>query len=151
METQTPLRIGRDRFLTLLRHQELLVEQRRYKPQTTNSRHWMRKYSNLIEGLKPTRPNELWVADITYLELRPVYRYLSLITDAYSHKVVGWAVGSRYDNTIARIAARTCTTETERRWIDAATDSSFRSWRSILFGCLYEALTGARHSNQHDN
>lgn len=99
LEQQTSLVIGRDHFLRLLRQQDLLVARRSYRPQTTNSRHWMRKYPNLILGLRPSGPNQLWVADITYLLLQPSYRYLAVITDAYSHKIVGWAVASSLDTT----------------------------------------------------
>lgn len=83
--------IGRDRFFRLLReHQLMLYPTRRYVVYTTNSRHCLRKYPNLIQNLVLDRPNTLWVADITYVRLEPDYRYLSLITDAYSHKIVGY-------------------------------------------------------------
>ncbi len=83
--------IGRDAFFELLREQGLLVRKRRHsKPQTTSSSHWLRKYSNLIIGLVPTAANQLWVSDITYIHLQEGFAYLNLITDAYSHKIVGF-------------------------------------------------------------
>jgi transposase InsO family protein len=83
--------IGRDAFFELLRGQGLLVRKRkRSKPRTTFSGHWLRKYSNLIIGFVPVSPNELWVSDITYIHLQRGFAYLSLITDAYSHKIVGF-------------------------------------------------------------
>lgn len=68
-----------------------LKRRRRYK--TTDSRHHYRKYPNLIADVVPSRPNEIWVSDITYVETDEGVCYLSLITDTYSHKIVGWAVG----------------------------------------------------------
>lgn len=85
---------GRDAFIEILRKHGLMVHirrRRRYK--TTDSEHHYRKYPNLIKDIAPSRPNEIWVSDITYVETDEGVCYLSLITDAYSHKIVGWAVG----------------------------------------------------------
>ena len=83
--------IGRDAFFDLLSEHNLLVRKRkRRKPITTFSGHWMRKYPNLIEGFYPTAPNQLWVSDITYIVVGNGFAYLSLITDAYSRKIVGF-------------------------------------------------------------
>jgi transposase InsO family protein len=83
--------IGRDAFFDLLSECNLLVRKRkRRKPITTFSDHWMRKYPNLIEGFYPTAPNQLWVSDITYIIVGNGFAYLSLITDAYSRKIVGF-------------------------------------------------------------
>ena len=82
---------GRDAFLGLLRDFRLM--QGRPKPRhTTNSNHRYRKYKNLIRGFVPTRPNELWVSDITYIDLADGCCYLHLVTDAYSRKIVGWCL-----------------------------------------------------------
>jgi len=83
--------IGRDTFFDLLSEHNLLVRKRkRRKPITTFSDHWMRKHPNLIEGFYPTAPNQLWVSDITYIVVGNGFAYLSLITDAYSRKIVGF-------------------------------------------------------------
>ena len=83
--------IGRDAFFDLLSEHNLLVRKRkRRKPITTFSDHWMRKHPNLIEGFYPTAPNQLWVSDITYIIVGNGFAYLSLITDAYSRKIVGF-------------------------------------------------------------
>jgi len=87
---QHAIGMGRDAFFDLLRGNGLLVRRRRSRPHTTNSKHWFRKYPNLIEGFIPTAPNQLWVSDITYIRLPNEFAYLSLITDAYSHKIVGF-------------------------------------------------------------
>lgn len=88
---QHTISLGRDAFFEMLRNQGLLIrKRRRSKPQTTFSNHWLRKYQNLIIGFVPTAPNQLWVSDITYIHLNDGFAYLSLITDAYSHKIVGF-------------------------------------------------------------
>ena len=81
--------IGRDRFFDLLRKEGLLVLKRRKYTVTTDSRHWMRKYPNQIKDLVLTRPEQLWVADITYIDTTEGNAYLHLITDAYSKQVMG--------------------------------------------------------------
>lgn len=86
---------GRDAFIEILRKHGLMVHLRRRKRyKTTDSNHNYRKYPNLIVDVIPSRPNEIWVADITYVETEEGVCHLSLITDVYSHKIVGWAVGS---------------------------------------------------------
>lgn len=83
--------MGRDVFFDLLRENGLLVRRRKRKyPTTTFSRHWMFKYTNLINYFIPTGANQLWVSDITYVEVGGDFAYLSLITDQYSHKIVGY-------------------------------------------------------------
>lgn len=85
---------GRDAFIEMLRKHGLMVKMRRRKRyKTTDSNHNYRKYPNLIVGIIPSRPNQIWVSDITYVETEEGVCFLSLITDAYSHKIVGWSVG----------------------------------------------------------
>ena len=82
---------GRDAFLGIMRDFGLL--QQRPKPRrTTNSNHRFRKYKNLIKGFVPTRANQLWVSDITYVDLAIGCCYLHLVTDAYSRKIIGWCL-----------------------------------------------------------
>ena len=83
---------GRDRFFVLLRRKGLMLP--KPKPRhTTNSNHRYHKWKNLIKGITLTAANQLWVADITYIALEGGdVCYLHLITDAYSHKIVGWAL-----------------------------------------------------------
>jgi len=89
--------IGRDKFLDVLRDNDLLVKRRRRRTQTTMSRHRLRKYPNLAKGLKIDRAGQLWVSDITYLNVGGAHCYLILITDAYSRKVVGYNFGRTMD------------------------------------------------------
>ncbi len=71
----------------------MLVRRRKRKTITTDSNHPYRKYPNLIKTFIPLKANELWVSDITYIDTREGFMYLSLITDAYSHKIVGYHLG----------------------------------------------------------
>lgn len=86
------LDIGRDYLFDLLKTHKLLIRSRKRKAITTDSRHWMRKYSNLIQGLVVTRANQVWVSDITYIRFTNGFLYLALITDAYSRKIVGYSL-----------------------------------------------------------
>lgn len=83
-------KIGRDFLFDLMRERSLLVSKRKKYHKTTNSRHWMRKYPNSIKDLEINRPEQVWVADITYLQVQKVHYYLHLITDAYSKRIVGY-------------------------------------------------------------
>jgi putative transposase len=85
--------LGRDRFYSIVRAAGLMIYPHVVRrPRTTNSKHWMRTYPSLISDLVVDRPDQLYVSDITYVELQPHFCYLSLVTDAYSHKIVGYAL-----------------------------------------------------------
>ncbi len=88
------IKIGRDKFFDVLRNNHLLIKSKRSRTKTTCSYHHFNRYKNLIENAAPLRSNEIWVADITYLWLKPQDRfcYLSIITDLYSRKIVGHCV-----------------------------------------------------------
>jgi len=88
------IRLGRDRFFNLLAENGMLVRKRkRKKIQTTDSNHPFKKYPNLIKELTLSQANQVWVSDITYLPLvGSRFCYLSLITDAYSRKIVGYCL-----------------------------------------------------------
>jgi putative transposase len=85
-------KLGRDRLFDILRRNHMLVRRRKRGPMTTYSKHWLRKYTNLIKGVTLTGPNQLFVSDITYLRVKGGFCYLSLVTDAWSRKIVGWDV-----------------------------------------------------------
>lgn len=87
------IKIGRDALFNMLSANHLLIRKRKRRIQTTNSYHWLRKYPNLIREFVPTAPNQLWVSDITYWKINSrEHLYISFITDAYSHKIVGYQV-----------------------------------------------------------
>lgn len=90
--------VGRDRFEDIVDKYGLKVRAKVRKPKTTDSTHGLPVYPNLISELIPTRPNELWVSDITYIpvwlsETEYVFCFLSLVLDAYTEEIVGWSVG----------------------------------------------------------
>lgn len=82
--------IGRDSFFGLLREHNLLVKPKKRFVRTTLSSHHFKKWPDLTTGLQPTAAQQLWVSDITYLSTQNGFIYLSLITDAYSKKIVGY-------------------------------------------------------------
>jgi transposase InsO family protein len=84
------IKMGRDAFFDLLRKEELPVRIRRRKTITTDSNHYWRRYPNLIKDFIPLAINQLWVSDITYIIIVSGFGYLSLITDVFSHKVIGF-------------------------------------------------------------
>ena len=88
------IKMGRDALFDFLSSNYLLVRKRKRRIQTTQSFHWLRKYPNLIRDFVPTEPNQLWVSDITYWKIIGGHVYISFITDAYSHKVVGYHVAN---------------------------------------------------------
>lgn len=94
------VRCGRDALFTLLRSRQLLVAKKRSFTKTTDSHHRFRKHPNLVKDApKPTAPNQLYVSDITYLPTRQGTVYLSLVTDAWSRKIVGAHVHSSLHTT----------------------------------------------------
>lgn len=87
------IKMGRDALFNMLAANHLLIRKRKRRIQTTNSYHWLRKYPNLIREFIATAPNQLWVSDITYWKINNgKHLYISFITDAYSHKIVGYQV-----------------------------------------------------------
>ena len=88
------IEVGRDYLFDLLEEHKLLIRQRKRKMFTTDSHHWMRKYANLTRLLIVSRPEQLWVSDMTYIRVMNQWGYLSLITDAYSRKIMGFCFRS---------------------------------------------------------
>jgi transposase InsO family protein len=84
------IRLGRDRFYNVLKDKGLLLDKLPRSPRTTNSYHTLPVFSNLIKDMSLTKPNQVWASDITYLRTQEKFMYLSLITDMYSRKIVGY-------------------------------------------------------------
>jgi IS30 family transposase len=84
------IKMGRDKFFDFLRANNLLINKKRKYTKTTDSFHRYHKYPNLIKNIRYIKPNKLYVSDITYIRLKTGFAYLSLITDAYSRKIVGY-------------------------------------------------------------
>ena len=91
------LGVGRDRLFAIVKANHLQIEPKRQYHITTNSHHRFRKHNNLIEFLEVQRPEQVWVSDITYIGTRVHPMYLSLVTDAYSKRIVGFNVSKSLD------------------------------------------------------
>ena len=84
------IKIGRDKFYRFLRYHNLLIPKQKNYITTTNSKHLFRKYKNLVKNHVPTRPEQLWVSDITYIKTQYGHNYLAIVTDAYSKQIMGY-------------------------------------------------------------
>ncbi len=84
------LKVGRDTLFNILRKHNMLTLRKKYTTKTTNSMHRFHKYKNIIKDLKVSRPNQVWVSDITYIRTVKGFCYLALITDMHSRKIVGY-------------------------------------------------------------
>jgi putative transposase len=94
------VRIGRDRFLEILRWSDLLVPRLKAQwPCTTRSSHYLPVFKNRVKDLKVAGPNEVWVADLTYIRTDEGFMYLALITDRFSRKIVGYDLGDTLEVT----------------------------------------------------
>ncbi len=88
------IKLGRDGLFDYLRKEGLLVKPKKNYVKTTNSKHWMRKHPNLLKDKSVERPEEVFVSDITYVESQQGVHYLSLVTDAYSRKIMGYELSN---------------------------------------------------------
>lgn len=105
--------VNHKRVLRLMREDNLLcLRKPLFRPATTDSRHGWRVWPNLARHLMPTAINQLWVADITYVRLAEAFVYLAVILDAFSRKVVGWAMA---DHLRAELALDALAMALERR------------------------------------
>ena len=86
------IKMGRDKLFTLLRNHKLLIDRKRRNPKTTQSHHWFRRYPNLVKDVELIKPEQVWVADITYISIGYDFNYLSIITDAYSKQIMGFCL-----------------------------------------------------------
>jgi len=82
--------VNHKRVLRLMREDNLLCVRKDFKPKTTDSRHDLRVYTDLVKGLEITRLNQVWASDITYIRLSGEFVYLAVILDLFSRKCIGW-------------------------------------------------------------
>lgn len=101
-----PMKIGRDKLFDILRANHLLIQPKRSYHITTNSHHRFRKHHNKILDLEINRPDQVWVSDITYIGKRDKPCYLSIVTDAYSKKIVGYYVANNMNTQSSVIALK---------------------------------------------
>ena len=93
LENQS-IKMGRDALFKYLKSEHLLISPKRNYTKTTDSKHWLRKYPNLLIDRKIENPEEVFVSDITYVKSREKTHYLTLITDAYSRKIMGFKLSN---------------------------------------------------------
>ncbi|ACA84360.1 hypothetical protein Swoo_3827 [Shewanella woodyi ATCC 51908] len=84
------IKLGRDNFFSYLKREGLLVKPKHNYTKTTHSKHWMKKHPNLLKEFTPLSPEEVFVSDITYVQSEQGVHYLSLVTDAFSRKIMGY-------------------------------------------------------------
>ncbi len=99
-------RVNHKRVLRLMRESDLLCRVRRKGVRTTDSRHSFPRYPNLVKGMAVVRPNQVWLADITYIRILTGFMYLAAILDARSRKVVGYAISTTINTSLTLDALR---------------------------------------------
>jgi transposase InsO family protein len=94
-------KVNHKRVLRIMREESLLCHIKRHFVPTTDSRHHLPVYPNLVKGRTPDAPDVIWVADLTYISLRNEFVYLATILDAYSRRCIGWHLSKRIDTNLA--------------------------------------------------
>jgi len=94
------LPVNHKKVLRIMRESDLLCRVRRRRVNTTDSKHHFPRYPNLIKGMGINRLNQVWLSDITYIRIRTGFVYLAAILDAYSRKVIGYAVSTKLDTAL---------------------------------------------------
>jgi len=98
--------VNSKRVRRLMRLLHLSRTIRRKKPRTTNSQHGFPRYPNLVQDLEVVRPDQVWVADITYIRLRTEFVYLAVIMDVFTRSIRGWHLGRGLDETLTLTALK---------------------------------------------
>jgi putative transposase len=147
--------INHKRVLRMMREDNLLCIRQRAFAVTTDSRHNLPVYPNLVRTINPSAINQLWVADITYVRLRTEFVYLAVILDAFSRRVIGWALGQTLEAELALTALRMALRE--RRPAPGLVHHSDRGvqYASLAYTELLKqhqaAISMSRKGNPYDN
>ena len=105
--------VNHKRVLRLMKEDNLLCVRKRFKPQTTDSDHNLRRYPNLLKGLKITRLNQVWASDITYIRLPREFVYLAVVLDLFGRRCIGWDLDR---SLYTELALSALTMAIEKRW-----------------------------------
>ena len=132
-------KFGRDRFFDVLRANDLLVKRRKKPVYTTDSSKWRKQYPNLVEDLTPTRPEQIFVADITYFRTEKGFVYGHIVTDAYSKKIMGYEVSDNMKATSTLAALRMAIEN--RMYDEALIHHSDRGFQYLSKSVSYTHLT----------
>jgi len=124
-------RVNHKRIGRLMHEMDLQCKQPRAYRTTTNSKHNFRRYPNLIKDIIPMAPNQIWVADITYIHLARGFVYLSAILDLFSRKVIGYALSLSLDASLATEALNMALRE-----------------REPLPGCIHHSDQGVQYASE---
>ena len=124
------IKCGRDQLFSLLGRHGMLIKPKRRYVQTTNSKHWLRKYPNIAKDAVIDGPEQLWVSDITYSKTREGNCYLNLVTDAFSRKIVGYTINDNMETENMIKAYRNAIKEKQNSSLQ--NNTSFRQRVSIL-------------------
>lgn len=112
--------LGRDAFLNILREQGLMLRKRKRSCRTTDSSHGLPVYPDLVKELLLTRSHQVWVSDMTYVWTHEGFCFLSLVSDAYTHEILGWFVGPTLESVYTLEAlkmAYSCSNENKEKLI----------------------------------
>ncbi len=139
--------INRKRVLRMMREDNLLCVRRRAFVVTTDSQHNLPVYPNLAGQMKPTAINQLGVADITYIRLRTEFVYLAVVLDAFSRRVIGWALGRTLE---AELAVSAFAESIAGEKATAGVGAPLRSRSAVRFGKLYRTTETTPGANQHE-
>jgi len=93
------IKLGRDSLFDILREYNMLISKKKASCKTTDSYHHFHKYNNLLKDMEVSKPNQVWVSDITYIRTVKGFCYLALITDLYSRKIVGYDISDTLELT----------------------------------------------------
>jgi len=147
--------VNHKRVLRVMRESDLLVKSKRKWLSTTDSRHGFRVWPNLYREATPAGLNQVWVADLTYIRLLLEFVYLAVILDAFSRRVVGWALSRSLDASLAVAALRAALEDRQ-----PAPGCLHHSDRGVQYACdeyvtlLLEAgfqISMGRRGNPYDN
>jgi transposase InsO family protein len=127
-------RVGRKRIQRLMRSMSLLRPMKRVKVHTTNSQHGFPRFRNLVEGLVVTYPDQVWVADITYIRLKSSFVYLAVLMDVFTRSIRGWHLSRSLDQHLTLYALQPALTRhcPQIHHSDQGIHYAFRKYVQIL-------------------
>jgi putative transposase len=140
-------KVNHKRVARIMREDNLLCLRRKRFVMTTDSQHSFPIYPNLAGGMEPTRINELWIADITFIRLEREFVYLAVVLDAYSRRVIGWALDRRLEDDLAMAALEMAFRR--RLPLEGLTHHSDRGVQYASRG-LHESAQTSRRQDQHE-
>ncbi len=140
--------VGHRRVGRIMREDNLLcLRRRKFVVATTDSNHNLRVYPNLAGDMKLTGIDQLWIADITYIRLEMEFVYLAVVLDAFSRRVIGWALDRHLEDDLAIAALEMAF---RHRGSPLRADPSFRPWRAVRFQRLHGSAQRTRRADQHE-